>query len=413
MSNTDAEPNECIICLEPIKKRVLLPCNHSPCCLRCFLTQRTCYNKLQCPFCQKEINRDPIITDTAEITQYKIECLKKYQLYKKYHVFYNDPSTIQEIELYHQFKCRECNGNFQRFRQFFDHLRNKHHLTTCEICCKEKRTLPAEVVSYTAKDLKKHLKQHPKCSVCPFIAFDYAALTEHMRENHFRCDICAANNRIIWFPTIETIQVHFHEEHYACDNPMCIQQGFIVFATPTELQLHKIQVHGENIVATLDFRGVPEEEHVNYRKEAQKRQNTAKKKLRSQIKEVLNNDENKEKQFFDALKRLELKKMSAPQFLKLCSNLFRENNDRLFTSIAAAISAPAVRANLVKVRSGIRPCRLPSSTSMPTMEDFPQMDDEPPPPPTIEQQVEAHPPPHPLPKPQSRKKGKRIVLTSY
>jgi hypothetical protein len=41
---------------------------------------------------------------------------------------------------------------------------------------------------------------------------------------------------------LEQIQVHFHEQHHAYAHPFCVSQGFIVYDSQLELQLHMAEI---------------------------------------------------------------------------------------------------------------------------------------------------------------------------
>lgn len=84
--------------------------------------------------------------------------------------------------------------------------------------------------------------------------------------------------KILWFANLDLLQVHLHENHFACEDPNCIQQGFIAFATEFELQMHQIQVHGAKIPLTIDFKEDNDQKKMpDYREEHRKRIFLAKK----------------------------------------------------------------------------------------------------------------------------------------
>lgn len=367
MSEDTAEDKieDCLICLESLTRRVLLPCGHSPACLRCFVTYNLCYGKRICPFCQREINDDPIITDSPVSSTYALELLKDYKHDTTFHFYYKDPAVINELQSYQKYKCPKCGSIEKNFNNLTHHLKS-HRLTTCKICYNSKRFLPSQTPVFDQNEIKKHVKHHPRCPVCPFIAFDTAQLNEHMRENHFRCEICAQEGKILWFESIELLQVHLHSEHYACEDPLCVQQGFIAFATEFELQMHQINVHGAKIPLTLDFREEEQKKQPDYKNEHRKRLNQAKKKLGQVLKNTLHNEE-AERSVFDLIQNVQNSKISVHGFLRQLDEICDEHADGIFCDVVAAIGNPRIRASIVKARQGIRPCRVPNSFSMPKM----------------------------------------------
>ncbi|OHT02882.1 Zinc finger, C2H2 type family protein [Tritrichomonas foetus] len=415
---TEEVIEDCLICLEPMTRRVLLPCGHSPACLRCFITFNQCYGKRMCPFCQREISDDPIVTDSPVNMSYTTELFLDYKHDHEFHVFYKNPAVIDELKQYSKFKCQTCGFNARNFNTLSNHLK-AHKLNTCKICHTANRFLPSQTPTYTQPEFKKHLKQHPKCPVCPFIAFDQSGLSEHMRENHFRCDICAEQGKILWFENLDLIQVHFHTEHFACTDPMCVQQGFIVFATEVELQMHRMNVHDDKTPIHLDFKEEKPKREPDYRAEHKKRIQAAKKKLGNSLRNHLQNDNDKCQKVFNLLDKLQTKKISVHNFLKQFHAICGESADILFCDVVAAIGSAPIRSELVKARTGIRPCRLPNSYSLPMMEhknDFPSIENEaqqrPPPPPPAQPEQKSIP----KPKPQQqgpKKKPKKVIITSF
>lgn len=344
---------DCLICLEPLKRRVLLPCNHSPTCIKCFITYNMCYGKRICPFCQSEINSDPIITDSIIDTTYDQELKDKaYKHDDQYHVYYQDQSVIDELHSYQRYKCQRCGELFQKYFQLTQHLKT-HKMTTCKICHHSHRFLPSQTPEFSHNSIKKHIKQHPNCPVCSFTAFDQSQLNEHMRENHFRCEICAEQGKILWFENLDLLQIHLHTNHFTCDHPQCVQQGFIAFATEFELQMHQIQVHGAKIHLTIDFKDdVDGKKVTDYRDEHRQRIFLAKKKLGQTLRNVFRN-ENLIQSVFDMLHNVQNQKMSVHQFIQQLNKTCGNKTDAVFCDVVAAISNPRVRANVIKERQGL------------------------------------------------------------
>ena len=343
---------DCLICLEPLTKRLLLPCNHSPTCVKCFITYNSCYGKRICPFCQREVNSDPIVTDSLSNSTYEEELQKGYKHDNQFHIFYKDQSVIDELKSFQQYQCKKCNETFKNFYLLNKHLKT-HKMTTCKICHNSKRFLPSQTPQFTQNEIKRHLHQHPKCPVCPFTAFDQCQLNEHMRENHFRCEICADQGKILWFPNLDLLQVHLHTHHYACEDPMCVQQGVIAFATEFELQMHQIKVHGAKIPLTVDFKdNEAEQNEVDYKSEHRRRITLAKKKLGQTLRNVLHNQKDVQS-VFDSLQDLQTQKISVKQFLTQLNQVCQKSTDAVFCDVVAAIGNARIRASVIKERQGI------------------------------------------------------------
>ena len=403
---------QCLICLEDISQPLLLPCNHSDVCLRCFMTMTHCYGVRTCPCCQAEVTEDPIIAESLCPADYRLELFKNYTHDTTFGFFYKDPAVLEQLKALMAFHCGICGQAFAAFKQFAAHASGAHHQRVCKICSRAKRALPSQVEAFNATQFKKHMKRHPVCPCCKFVAFDDTMLAEHVRENHFRCDVCAAEGKVLWFADVDLLRVHYHECHYACEDPMCVEQGFIVFATPMELQLHRAQVHGDTSPVYVDFKGSAPD--VKEEDEHRERVAKARKSLGSMIKSNFPGDKSKNGEVFSLLDAYQRRKMSPMKFLQKLSEVCGDKADYMFCSIVAAIHDPGLRGQLVRERSGIRPCRIPGKSRAKPLnigEDFPELGAAPPAPepPVAAQQA---PPQNPQ---GGRKKGKqkRIVIASF
>jgi hypothetical protein len=242
---------------------------------------------------------------------------------------------------------------------------------------------------YTDPELKSHQKQHPRCTLCRFCAFDAAVLAVHMREQHARCDICAPRGTIVWFTTIELLQLHLREAHFVCEDGECGGPLAVAFASRLELQLHRATVHGVEAPFVLDFDGPPEE--PDWAAERAARVKSAKKRLRQSIRRAFGGEGPREAEVFAAIDALEKNRCEPPDFLARVRRALGDQLDALFCEVAAAIRTPGIRAEVVRVKTGF------------------EADDAPPPPPP---EPEPEEPPPPPPKTPRKGRGKKIVLYS-
>jgi hypothetical protein len=233
------------------------------------------------------------------------------------------------------------------------------------------------------------MRHHPKCPVCPLQVFDDSALGDHMRANHFRCDICANNGRLLWFETLPLIQVHFHTAHFACDDPICVAQGFIAFETAVELHLHGINVHGHSGPIEIDCRPPPDA--PNWDDEHVLRIRAARQRMQDVLKCAFPGEEGVAKAVAAIVRQAEDGRIGAADAVERLAHACKGRLDQFFCPIMAAIEVPAVRVAIVRIRKGV------------------EADDK------GNQQEEPPPPPRPPPAAPSRKKrwrGKKIVIMS-
>ncbi|KAL3156593.1 hypothetical protein ABBQ38_000883 [Trebouxia sp. C0009 RCD-2024] len=74
-------------------------------------------------------------------------------------------------------------------------------------------------------------------------------LWKHMADNHESCFLCKRSNpdRHVYYKDYEELEEHFRHEHYLCEDSICRQEHFQVWATEAELQQHRVRVHGDNM----------------------------------------------------------------------------------------------------------------------------------------------------------------------
>jgi len=307
------------------------------------------------------------------VNNYQAESEKDYKFDETLGVFYSNQEDLDLIRSFDLYQCPECHEKFSSAKQFKNHAFN-HGLKPCPTCFKSDRFLKCDIQVYTQKNLNSHRKGHPKCPCCKYEAFDNRDLSEHMMNNHFRCDICASQNKILWFDNIELIQVHFHQEHYACTHPICVSHGFIVFETLAELQLHQIQVHDMKIdIDIQSSKNVEEETQHELEKLSTQRRHDARVRLTSKAKSILNN-QNRVDSLFVALDKINRRRISPDDFHKeyrrICGKL---NSEILFCDLVASISDTRARSVIIRLQEGLRFAKPAPATIKPIQADFPSL----------------------------------------
>lgn len=138
------------------------------------------------------------------------------------------------------------------------HLKDDHNRYICEVCYDKKTCVLEEQKLYTFRQLDKHLSRgdmdemgniafmHPYCKFCNRHFFDEDEFKMHINIEHMYCSICGKDHRYRYYQGYQSLEVHFKMSHYICPDPTCLAQKFIAFATPDELQLHRVQVHDKN-----------------------------------------------------------------------------------------------------------------------------------------------------------------------
>ncbi|KAF2073186.1 hypothetical protein CYY_005503 [Polysphondylium violaceum] len=250
-------PNDqiCIICCDPIVFYGKGTCDHTEVCAFCVMRQRELYKDLKCCICKIE-STDIIITQDRE---------KKYNTFNLEELIYNKKlrsyNTNKELEeslpVLWRNQCQVCDLELDTFRKLEIHLKSEHNLLYCGICLADRRVFLAEQNLYDPKQLPIHLVEwdggeqskkgkrgHPACKFCNIYYYGGDQLYEHLSKNHFTCFICERNGILYqYFNDYAKLRHHFHDEHFPCMHPDCLEQKYIVYADEITLRSHEISSH--------------------------------------------------------------------------------------------------------------------------------------------------------------------------
>lgn len=393
---------ECSLCLNPLDYRIVYPCNHNNICPSCYLTLRLCYNSKKCYFCQKEIAVDPIIYK-GELKSYSeiIELNPKHN--NEFKIFYFDEDTIQYVSSFFLFKCPKCEKKFSEIEQYSSHL-HSHLLNICLQCHKSNRFLPINMPIFNDQSYSFHVQHHPKCLVCPYIAFDQNSLSHHMIENHVRCNICANHfSKILWFHDEKALGDHNIKTHWVCDHPECSRKNLTAFATEQELLEHRICEHHDlkaklyidahfdhNVIETTPV--VPKSDFGNF----------VSKRFQLKLENIFGDDI----ELIDHLKQgaqlYAQSQITALQFYTLFVTICGESSSLLFTDMVALLPIQSKRIELTRLNDN-PPAELIKKMEGKTDETPENQNEEPPQVDNQEQQQ----------KNRKKKKGKHTVFMSF
>ena len=295
-----SETHHCLICFDPLTYRTILPCNHNDVCPVCALRSRHLHGDLKCPICKKE--NEQVIVDSIQ---------QQKESFDDYPIWGNDlgndflfkeeyggmfvrvdyyQRVLQPLLGYQCVKCNDFDGTQEEqctpvaeqsnrnqrqqhkspLRLLQDHLRTAHRLTLCNLCVDNRRDFVSRLPRFTPSQLQKHLKQgdgpnsafrgHPVCEFCrPKRFYDLQQLHEHLRHEHYKCDMCEKQGKPNqFFKNYNSLQRHFDQQHFLCHNPACLEARFVVFESELDLRHHERQVHGvvssESTKINLQFR---------------------------------------------------------------------------------------------------------------------------------------------------------------
>ncbi|KAK4689158.1 hypothetical protein P7C73_g938, partial [Tremellales sp. Uapishka_1] len=89
---------------------------------------------------------------------------------------------------------------------------------------------------------------HPMCEFCHEAFFGPDELFSHMRGKHEECFVCKqSGEKDVYFQDYPRLEAHFHQSHFACMQPVCLEKKFVVFPNELDLRQHTLQEHGESM----------------------------------------------------------------------------------------------------------------------------------------------------------------------
>ncbi|RQM25306.1 hypothetical protein B5M09_000904 [Aphanomyces astaci] len=255
----------CVVCCLNIDNKTRFQtvgsCNHLGCCSICALRMRQLLKSKHCVMCKTEMDRVICITDDAmtfESFQDWGDNIGPSHTFDEASGMYFLKENYSAVQGLRSLTCsaRACpdKHSFPNIKALKQHLNTKHALSYCDICLDHKHVFLEEQELYTASALKKHKTQgnpehgfngHPKCNFCASSYYGNNELHEHLRKNHFECEIClhayGIENR--YYKDYNDMEKHFRSEHFLCEVPSCLEAKFVVFKNHIEFQAHMTNKH--------------------------------------------------------------------------------------------------------------------------------------------------------------------------
>lgn len=391
---------ECSICAGVSDTRVIMPCGHSEICLHCYIRLKKCYHSSGCYFCQKEVIGIPVATKQAisyeEATQSATNVCSDVELK------YVEESISDEIKKTSCFSCSVCDsGEIGDIEQFKNHIRT-HNQRICEICANSERYLPYELEIFSDSAYKDHMKHHPKCCCCEFVAFDARTLEHHMTEFHVRCDICLRLNKITWMKDVQSLVKHNEEKHFVCHYPECSSENMIAFARRADLINHLRKQHGEqtrdiDITCDFDCGEVPSDDNTRQKMIELNRR------FMARLRSVFTDEPDVIDRLKIAARQLIEDRITAGEFYARFSQHCGAKKNQVFTDMVAIMPDPAKRAALLRLHENVSgrvfymtPGPMSKSISLPEVP-----------------RSEPAPAPAPAPAPGRKRRPKRTILFGY
>jgi hypothetical protein len=124
-----------------------------------------------------------------------------------------------------------CGTSRRDLKALKAHVAKDHNFRLCELCIDNKKVFPSEQRLYSQAEYDQHLRYgdkdgsegHPLCEFCKKRYYDKTSLFTHLIKDHFSCHICEKNGiRYKYYNNYLDLENHFREEHFLCEDPMCL-----------------------------------------------------------------------------------------------------------------------------------------------------------------------------------------------
>ncbi|EQC32512.1 hypothetical protein SDRG_09838 [Saprolegnia diclina VS20] len=259
--------NPCLVCCHSIDNvtrfHAVGPCNHTGCCSLCVLRMRQILKNNHCSLCKTEMPRVICVTDettTFESFQDWGDNIGPTHVFDEASAMYFLKDNYKAVVAMRSFacpvaKCPEKTKSFANYGALKNHLSAKHGgQSFCDICVEHNNLFIQEQTLFSREGLKKHTTKgnpemgfsgHPKCDFCGQKYYSNQELYEHLRKNHFECEICLHGHGIEnrYYKDYNDLEKHFRAEHFLCEENECLQKKFVVFKDHLQFQSHMANEH--------------------------------------------------------------------------------------------------------------------------------------------------------------------------
>ncbi|KAF9972020.1 hypothetical protein BGZ73_004924 [Actinomortierella ambigua] len=259
----NAEQHQCFICTENIVIFAVSDCNHRTCHL-CSLRLRALYKTKNCAYCKAD---QPIMIFTRDpeksFQDYDVKQMAYFD--RKLNIYFEDQEMYEDTMVLLRFNCPDPTCDVycpEGWNQLKSHVKKVHKLLLCDLCVRYKKVFAHEHNLMTSSQLIKHFKTgdaglanqnsdepsgfkgHPECGFCRESFFGDDELFDHCKKNHEQCFLCLRHNiRHQYYDKYPDLEHHFQTEHFACQDPECLEKKFVVFDSDLDLRAHEAETH--------------------------------------------------------------------------------------------------------------------------------------------------------------------------
>ncbi|CAI5744925.1 unnamed protein product [Peronospora destructor] len=249
--------SSCVLCCNTIDNisrfNTVGVCNHPGCCSICALRLRQLLGQTTCVMCKTDMPRVVCVTREAQsfdsFQDWGDNIGPAHVFDEASAMFFLKEDYAKRIRKLRDPLCKKCGKKFATVASLRTHVLDVHGLQYCPTCLEHKKVFLEELELFTKDQLKTHSMKgipkegfmgHPKCDFCFSRFYSTTELYEHLRKNHFECDICLyqlhVQNR--YYKDYNDLENHFRADHFLCEERECLAKKFVVFKTHLDLQAH-------------------------------------------------------------------------------------------------------------------------------------------------------------------------------
>ncbi|KAF1914972.1 Mnd1 family-domain-containing protein [Ampelomyces quisqualis] len=246
---------------DDVEHTAVAPCNHRSCHI-CSIRMRALYKTKACAHCRTESDH-VILTGDAEKNYEDFTAADFFQSNNSLGIHFENPQVFEDTRLLLQYNCPEedCDVACLGWPDLHRHVKTAHGKVMCDLCTRNKKVFTHEHELFTFPELRKHqkfgddnpgaidqsgFKGHPECGFCRERFYGDDELYTHCRDKHERCHICDrrdGSRKQQYYVNYDSLENHFHKEHFLCPDRECLEKKFVVFDSEMDLKAHQIETH--------------------------------------------------------------------------------------------------------------------------------------------------------------------------